>query len=82
MCVDLCVHLLTTGLHQVLLWRQGGCEGGGGDCGEGWGVMSPPLECTHPVTALDFSPSQMSNGRCVTLIIIKLYYSIIVIILE
>ena len=47
----------------MLLWKRGGCEGGGGDCGDGWSVSSPPLEFSSAVTALDFAPHLTTDGR-------------------
>ena len=59
----MCVCVLSVTLSQVLLWWKGGCEGGGSDCGEGWAVVSPPLEFAHAVTALDFAPALSPDGR-------------------
>ena len=40
-------------------------EGSTRDCGEGWRVMSTPLECSHAVTAVDFAPTTSPDKRCV-----------------
>ena len=40
-------------------------EGGTRDCGEGWRVMSTPLECSHAATAVDFAPTTSPDKRCV-----------------
>lgn len=40
-------------------------EGGTRDCGEGWRVMSTPLECSHAATAVDFAPTTSPDKRCI-----------------
>ena len=40
-------------------------EGSTRDCGEGWRVMSTPLECSHAVTAVDFAPTTSPDKRSI-----------------
>lgn len=48
---------------QVYLWSQKSAVEGAKDCGDGWRVASPPLECSTPVTAVDFAPVQLKDER-------------------
>ena len=36
---------------------------GAKDCGDGWRVASPPLECSAAVTAVDFAPVPLRDQR-------------------
>ena len=48
---------------QVYLWSQKSAVEGAKDCGDGWRVASPPLECSTAVTAVDFAPVQLKDER-------------------
>ena len=39
-----------------------GCVSGK-ECGGGWRLGAPPLECESAVTAVDFAPRMTSNSR-------------------
>lgn len=46
----------------MCLWGRDGCVGGK-ECGGGWRLGAPPLECESAVTAVDFAPRKTSDNR-------------------
>ena len=65
-CTYLCSSMklaLTITFVQVYLWSQKSSVEGAKDCGDGWRVASPPLECSTAVTAVDFAPVQLRDQR-------------------
>ncbi len=44
------------------MWSRDGCVEGV-ECGGGWRMGGPPLECTAAVTAVDFAPIKTTDER-------------------